>query len=81
MIRWAIGESLLRSSGLVCWIRLETRPTITAFNFILWGCLVLTGYTDHRLQVETYDLLKSYKNIDADNVIYADFGKRTALAA
>ena len=45
------------------------------------GCLVLTGYTDHQLQVETYDLLKSYKNIDADNVIYADFGNRTALAA
>ena len=52
-----------------------------AKQLLIWGCLVLTGYTDHRLQVETYDLLKSYKNIDADNVIYADFGNRTALAA
>ena len=50
-------------------------------NIEIWGCLVLTGYTDHQLQVETYDLFKSYKNIDADNVIYADFGNRTALAA
>lgn len=45
----------------------------------------VTGFDSVRLdilqQVETYDLLKSYKPIDADNVIYADFGKRTALAA
>lgn len=30
---------------------------------------------------ETYDLLKSYKKINANNVIKADFGYRTALAA
>ena len=45
----------------------------------------VTGFDSVKLgilqQVETYDLLKSYKNIDANNVIYADFGKRTALAA
>ena len=45
----------------------------------------VTGFDSVKLgilqQVETYDLLKSYKTIDADNVIYADFGKRTALAA
>ena len=81
MIRRAGGESLIGSTGLGYWIRLETRPIITAFYKFIWGCLVLTGYTDHRLQVETYDLFKSYKNLDADNVIYADFGKRTALAA
>ena len=45
----------------------------------------MTGFDNVKLgilqQVETYDLLKSYKNIDADNVIYADFGNKTALAA
>ena len=45
----------------------------------------VTGFDSVRLgilqQVEMYDLLKSYKTIDADNVIYADFGKKTALAA
>ena len=35
----------------------------------------------HSRHAETYDLFKSYNEINANNVISANFGKEVALAA
>ena len=56
----------------------STEPPVYIY---LWGCQVLTVRNLAQQQVETYDLFKSYKKINANNVIKADFGYRTAIAA